>query len=111
MLKIPAICIVSLSEIQKVKPWYTKEHALEYPEETNQILFELGMDTNYKVDLQDCIHRNKFDEVVHTLRWSGEERGDENWLKSGYASQEAIDRGLDNKLLNDIYRIRGYVKE
>lgn len=109
--KIPAMKVVSLSEIQKVIPWFTKEHALSYPEEVNEILFNLGMDTSYKVDLQDCIHRNRFDEVVQTLRWCGEERSDQGWISSGYASEEALDRNLGNKLLNDLYRIRGYVKE
>lgn len=109
--KIPAMKVVSLSEIQKVKPWFSKDHAMKYEEETNEILFDLGMDTSYKVDMQDCTHRNAFGEVVTTLRWCGEERSGQEWLQSGYASPEALDRGLNNKLLSDLYRLRGYVKE
>ena len=37
----------------------------------------------------------------------GNERLDDEWLKSGYASEEAIARKLDNKLLNDIFRMKG----
>jgi hypothetical protein len=110
--KIPAFVQISLSEIQKVNPEITEEWVLN-PENQSKItsmLYSLGMDTSYKISMELNQHRNKFGEVVKTIRWSGEERGG-SWLESGYASQEAIDRGLDNNLLNDMYRIRGYVHE
>jgi len=40
----------------------------------------------------------------------GEERQDLGWLDSPYASREAIDKKKNNKLLNDLYRLRGMVE-
>lgn len=109
--EIAAISQISLSEIQKVRPEVTLEWIEENPDEFDSILFNLGMDVKYLVDEQDVLHRNQFGEIVECRRFVGEERRDSIWLKSGYASQEAIDRGLDNQLLNDIKRLQGLVKE
>lgn len=109
--KIPAIIQISLSEIQKVKPEVTKEWIESNQGEFMQMLHSLGADLTYQVKEEYNQHRNRFDEVVETYRWIAEERRDKFWLTSGYASEAAIDRGLDNKLLNDIYRLRGIVAE
>ncbi len=109
--KIPAIIQISLSEIQKVKPEVTKEWVESNQGEFVQMLHSLGADITYKVTEEYNQHRNRFDEVVTTLRWTGEERADSDWLTSGYASEAAKDRGLNNRLLEDCYRIRGQVAE
>lgn len=109
--KIPAIIQISLSEIQKVKPEVTIEYIENNQGEFLQWLYELGADITYQVREEYNQHRNRFDEVVTTYRWVCEERRDESWLQSGHASEAAIDRGLDNKLLNDCYRLRGIVAE
>lgn len=109
--KIPAIIQISLSEIQKVKPHVTKEWIESNQGEFMQMLHSLGADITYKVTEEYNQHRNRFDEVVTTLRWTGEERADPDWLNSGYASEAAKDRGLNNRLLEDCYRIRGLVAE
>lgn len=109
--KIPAIIQISLSEIQKVKPEVTKEWIESNQGEFMQMLHSLGADVTYKVTEEYNQHRNRFEEVVTTYRWVCEERRDDSWLTSGYASEAAIDRGLDNQLLNDCYRLRGIVAE
>lgn len=109
--EIAAICQISLSEIQKVRPEVTLEWIESNKEEFNQILRSLGMDINYLVDWQNVTHRNKFGEIVNCMRFVGEELRTQEWLQSGYASEAAIDRGLDNKLLNDLKRLQGLVKE
>lgn len=109
--KIPAIIQISLSEIQKVKPHVTKEWIESNQGEFMQMLHSLGADITYNVTEEYNQHRNRFEEVVTTYRWVCEERRDDSWLTSGYASEAAIDRGLDNQLLNDCYRLRGIVAE
>jgi hypothetical protein len=110
-MKIAAICYISLSEIQKVKPNLTKQFALDNPAQMELILRQLGMETSMPVEIQDVQHRNKFNEVVDTLRWVGLERGDLAHLSSGYASVEALDRARNNKLLTDLYSYKHMVEE
>lgn len=109
--EIAAVSQISLSEIQKVRPEVTLEWIENNKKEFDGILTSLGMDVNYLVDWQDTTHRNRFGEVVTCMRFVGEERRDYQWLNSGHASEAAIDRGLDNKLLNDLKRLQGLVKE
>lgn len=110
--KIHANVQVSLSEIQKVKPEITEDW-VSNSENYNTLLnmlYEIGMDTSFKIEQEFNTHRNRFNEAVTTFRWIGEERGDTVWLKSGYASVEAVDKGLNNRILEDIYRIKGKVE-
>lgn len=110
--EIAAVSRISLSEIQKVKPEITLEWCENNQEQLRTILYNLGMDTKYLIDWQYVTHRNRFDEIIEgSVRFVGEERRDYAWLHSGNASVEALDRGLDNKLLCDLYRLRGHVKE
>jgi hypothetical protein len=65
------------------------------------------MDIDKPVLRQDGLqHRNRLNEVVVCSRWVGEERLDEAWLYSGYASREAIDKASGSKILEDLYRSR-----
>jgi hypothetical protein len=103
---IVALCIISESEIIKVMPDYNCEF------ENNEtkfklFLYSLGMDITRPYQRQDAIqHRNRFNEIVVCSRWVGEERVDEAWIYSGYASREAIDKASGSKILEDLYRSR-----
>ena len=100
---IVALCIISESEIVKAIPDYSYE--LEKTKKFLLILHSLGMDISRPIIRQDAIqHRNRLNEVVICSRWVGEERVDESWLMSGYASTEARDKATGSKILEDLYR-------
>lgn len=100
---IVALCIISESEIAKVIPEYNCK--MEGTAKFKQILFELGMDTSKPIIRQDGLqHRNRLNEVVLCSRWVGDERIDPDWISSGYASKEAIDKASGSKMLEDLYR-------
>ena len=71
------------------------------------VLYGVGLNTELPYEVQMLTHRNRFGNVITCSRYVGNERLDDEWLKSGYASEEAIARKLDNKLLNDIFRMKG----
>lgn len=108
---IVALCIVSESEIVKVMPNYSAE----FENDTlafNKFLKSLGMDIERPILRQDGLqHRNRFNEVVVCSRWVGEERLDEAWLYSGYASKEAIDKASGSKILEDLYRSKNLTQD
>jgi len=105
--KITAICIVSASELAKVIPDF-KYEMLEDNRVLTSILDSLGMDTTRPIEVQrDILHRNRFNEIVQCDRWVGDELTSPEWIASGYASQEAIDKSKGNKLLDDLYRMKG----
>lgn len=99
-----ALCIISESELAKVIPDYS--YSLEEDQDKFlKLLYDLGMDVERPYSRQDAIqHRNRFNEIVVCSRWVGEERVDDDWIESGYASREAIDRASGSKILEDIYR-------
>jgi hypothetical protein len=103
---IVALCIISESEIVKVMPNYSSEFENQEDRFKN-FLYSLGMDTEKPYQRQDALqHRNRLNEIVVCSRWVGEERLDEAWLNSGYASKPAIDKASGSKLTEDIYRAR-----
>lgn len=103
---IVALCIVSESEIVKVMPNYSSDFEND-TSAFNKFLYSLGMDIDKPMLRQDGLqHRNRLNEVVVCSRWVGEERLDEAWLYSGYASREAIDKASGSKILEDLYRSR-----
>ena len=105
--KILALVYVSSSEIAKVIPDWDEVKAMEDPAMFNLMLFELGIDPKFPIEHQlNFQHRNRFDEVVICSRWVGHERQDKEWIKSGYASQEALDRNKNSRLLDSSYRNR-----
>lgn len=72
------------------------------------ILFRLGIDTNLPFEYQGVTqHRNRLNQIVTCGRWYGVERSDKEWLESGVASKEAIDRAANNPFLDELYRHRG----
>ena len=111
MLEIIALSYISFSELQKVDQTITPQWAENNTEEFNKTLYSLGMDTSIPYDWQRNIpHRNRFNEVVTCDRIVGNERTDKEWINSGYASQEAIDKSKHNKILVDLYRMKGLVE-
>lgn len=107
MSRIIALVYISLSELQTVEPRYTLEWADSSEKELLDVLHGLGMDINQSVECQVVEHRNRFGNLITCPRWVGQSRIDKEWIESGHASQEAIDRSLNNKMITDLYRMRG----
>ena len=107
MSQIIALVYISLSELQTINPSITEEWASANPLELEKALYGVGLNTELPYEVQMLTHRNRFGSVITCSRYVGNERLDDEWLKSGYASEEAIARKLDNKLLNDIFRMKG----
>lgn len=110
-LQIAAYGIISLSEIQTVKPEYTKEYFDNNPDELKAVLYSLGVETyTLPVEEQYIQHRNRFGNIVTDWRWVGNERLDADWVTSGHASYEAVAKSANNKILTDLFRMRGMVE-
>jgi hypothetical protein len=107
MTDIVALKEISLSELQTIDSRFTEEWVEQNPKELEAILSGLGLDINQPYEKQYNTHRNKFNNVITCSRWVGSESISEEWIKSGYASQEAIDKSKGNKLLVDLYRSKG----
>lgn len=74
-------------------------------EDFSKAIYALGVDTAYVVETDVCYHRTLRGKVVYGLRLVGTERIDEEWMKSGYASEDARKRVVaqyDLELLKDI---------
>lgn len=111
MLNIIALSYISFSEIQKVNPKVTPTWAKNNLTEFHTILKELGMDISVPYDWQVNIqHRNRFNEVVTCDRIVGNELTSKDWVNSGHASREAVDKAKKSKLLIDLYRMKGLVQ-
>lgn len=111
MLKIAAVSYISLSEIQTVANWVTDEFVEENPDVIKKMLYDLGMDVfEYPFEVQEVTHRNRFGNIITCKRFVGNERIDKEWVQSGYASYEAIAKSADNKILTDLFRMRGMVE-
>jgi hypothetical protein len=105
---IVALCYVSAMDIAEVKPDYTYKWGDENLELFNDILYQFGMDTTSFIERQESVtHRTRLNRLVTADRWVGNERIDEEWIKSSYASREAKDKHSGSKLLNDIYKMKG----
>ena len=110
-MNIAALCIVSISELAKVKPDITYDWIDNNRSEFLDMLKSIGMNIHQGIERQENLqHRNRFNEVVICDRYVGNERLDKEWLNSGYASQEAKDKATGSKMLADLYRLRGAVE-
>lgn len=79
----------------------------EHPSKFREYLHELGADINKPMLMQNKKHRSEEDLKVYTgTRWVCEERQDEDWINSGYASQQAKDKFFKNRIVEDLYRSR-----
>lgn len=104
---IVAIVIVSESEIQAIRPEFKASWETEKPDYFSHYLYGLGIDTTRPIERQNNLkHRNRLNEVVNCPRWVGFERQDVEWIESGYASREGIDKFVNSRLLDDVYRMR-----
>lgn len=104
---IAAVIHISESEINKGYEDYCSSWEVRSPRYFKDLLWELGLNVDQDYIRQDALqHRNKLNEVVTCSRWYGNERSDINWLESGYASKEAIDKAKNSALLDDSYRAR-----
>lgn len=104
---IVAQVIISESELVKSLPNYSADMETKNTYKFQELLWDLGLDVEKQYTRQDTIrHRNRLNEIVICSRWVGEERQDNDWIKSGYASKEAIDKHSGSKILEDLYRER-----
>lgn len=107
---ITALCIVSASEIAVGYPDFTYDLIETDKDKFLKILYDFGMDTSQQIEVQtDIQHRNRFNNIVICDRYVGHERIDQEWINSGYASQEAKDKKTGNRLIQDLYRQRGHI--
>lgn len=110
-MQITALCYVSMSELGRVIDNFSYDWIDENRNEFLDMLFSVGMNVKEPIDEQVNInHRNRFDEVVVCTRWVGNERTDRDWVNSGHASQSAIDKSKNNKLIIDLYRQKDQVE-
>jgi hypothetical protein len=109
---IVALSIVSESEIAMLFPEYDGSYKFDERPDFNKILFSLGVDTSQRVEVQDNLqHRNRLNQVVICRRYVGQERLDAEWLTSGYASREALDKASGSRLMEDVYRAKGLTQD
>jgi hypothetical protein len=105
---IIALKIISAADIAKIVPNFTYDFVQSNRKEFLNILYELGLDVNQGLETQENIQHKALDgTVVQCDRYLGNERTDEKWIKSGYASREAKDKASGSKLLGDLYRQKG----
>ena len=113
---IVASVTVSLSEILRVQPYFTLKSTRnskgEYSSEFLELLYSLGADVQEPIreDLSST-HRNRFNEVATCPKWLCEERLDNGWINSGYASRAAVDKASGSLLVEASYRSRGETKD
>ena len=101
--------IVSESEIALVDPEYSADWLVENIDKLKSILWELGMDTeNKNFTVSEVVqHRNRLGNIVTCARYVGHERSDNDYLRSGYASQAAIDKSRNSPMTDCLYREKG----
>lgn len=80
---------LSLSDLLEVEG-FAEAYGANDKKKMKEILWNCGMDTTQEVEEMFCEHRNLQNQVVKCLRYSGYERTDKEWIKSGYATLEAI---------------------
>lgn len=74
-------------------------------EEIDNLLWQLGFDTKYGYEFNDCWHRPlsaKTNEPQYGVRIEGVERSDQEWLESPHSSWEAKTENIDVSLRDDL---------
>ena len=107
MSSIIALVYISQSELWTVNPLYTEEWVQNNPQQLEPVLYGLGLDVNQPYETQFNTHRNRFGNIDTCTRWVGNSRLDDEWILSGYASEEAVDKKQGNSLIKDLYSMRG----
>lgn len=108
---IAAYVLVSEAELFHVNPEYSVNWFYDelQKKKLDKLLHSFGMDTQYKYDLQEVTqHRsNLLGKVCTCRRYFGYERQDLEWINSGYASREALDKFKSNRLVDEMYFQKG----
>lgn len=105
---IIALTIISAMDIAQVVPDFKYTWVTENPEEFKKILWQFGGDTNSFIEVQENVtHKTLTGRLVTCDRYVLNERFDKEWVTSGHASRESIDKASGSSLLNDIYRSKG----
>jgi hypothetical protein len=71
-------------------------------------LYQNGMDTNIDFELHTCLHRTLTGMAFHGPRYEGRERLDDKWIKSGYASLDAIIESTGDVEVRKDLRVMSY---
>ena len=104
---IAATLHISESELTRADGSYSYTWHTMNRGRLNSVLFHLGMDTNRGYTLQPtCLHVNRLGDRVTCQRYYGNERLDNKWLESGYASLAATDKSSGGELIEDLYSSR-----
>lgn len=102
---IMSVLHISESEIAALYPDYSYSWLENDIEKLKGILFDLGADVNQHWEYQEPTqHRNRLNKVVTCGRYFCQERLDDEYIKSGFASQAAKDKAKNSRLLDDLYK-------
>jgi hypothetical protein len=105
---IIALCYISAMDLFEVMPSFSYKWAEENHELFNELLQQFGGDVSSFIEVQkDVTHRCRTGRLVTCDRYVLNERIDEEWITSGFASRESKDKYSGSKLLNDLYRMKG----
>ena len=107
------VAYVHISESELIKAYSNYDSSWETSNQKafEKILYDLGLNTEQPYKRYDGLtHRNRLGEVVVCSRWVGNERHDSEWIESGYASREALDRAKNSRLLDNLYAQKGLTK-
>lgn len=101
--------LVSETEIALAYPEYDSSWLVENIDDLKTVLWDFGMDTvNENFTLSEVVqHRNRLGRIVTSGRYVGQERSDEEYLNSGYASESARDKARNSRMTDDLYRMKG----
>lgn len=92
---------VSLSDLITSQKWVEAEKNND-AQAKKEILYALGLDVEKGVEEEYVQHRNWQNQVVKCIRYTGEERQDKQWLRSGHASVEAHIASADDETRKDM---------
>ena len=104
-------CVYTLNELQTLVPSLRKEHLLSKDENIKKhvikMFWHLGCDATEDIEIQEgVVCRNRFNQVDDSARVIVNERLDEVYLRSKYASEFAKLYTKDVGVMNDIDRLR-----
>lgn len=103
--------VYTLNELQALVPSLRKEHLTSKDENIKKhiikMFWHLGCDATEAIEIQeDVVCRNRFGKVDDSLRVIVNERLDQAWVESKYASEFAKLYTKDVGVMKDIDRLR-----